>query len=145
MVRKLRSGRAVGPLEMKAEHLKEWLRAATREKEPETETWEKVVSVIQVEFREGYILEDLTWKKMVLTPKGGGEYRCIGMVETIWKVCTSIMNSRLQSSIVLYVVLHGYRQGRGTRIAIMEAKLEQQLAGIVHEQLFQVFIDVRKA
>ena len=45
---------------MKAEHLKEWLRAATREKEPETETWEKVVSVIQVEFREGYILEDLT-------------------------------------------------------------------------------------
>ena len=27
----------------------------------------------------------------------------------------------------------------------MEAKLEQQLAGIVHNPLFQVFIDVRKA
>ena len=28
---------------------------------------------------------------------------------------------------------------------IIEAKLEQQLVGIVHEPLFQVFIDVRKA
>ena len=27
----------------------------------------------------------------------------------------------------------------------MEAKLEQKLAGIVHEPLFQVFLDVRKA
>ena len=27
----------------------------------------------------------------------------------------------------------------------MEAKLEQQLAGILHKALFQVFIDVRKA
>ena len=27
----------------------------------------------------------------------------------------------------------------------MEAKLEQQLAGIVREPLFQVFIDVRKS
>ena len=27
----------------------------------------------------------------------------------------------------------------------MEAKLEQQLAGILHKPLFQVFIDVRKA
>ena len=27
----------------------------------------------------------------------------------------------------------------------MEAKLEQQLAGILHKPLFKVFIDVRKA
>ena len=27
----------------------------------------------------------------------------------------------------------------------MEAKLEQQLTGIVHEPLFQVFLDVRKS
>ena len=44
---------------MKAEHLKSWLWEATREKEPDTKTWDKVVSVIQVEFWEGYILEAL--------------------------------------------------------------------------------------
>ena len=30
-------------------------------------------------------------------------------------------------------------------MAIMEAKLEQQLAGIVHKPLLQVFVDVQKA
>ena len=57
----------------------------------------------------------------------------------------SIVNSRIQSSIVLHDALHGFRKGRGTGTAIIEAKLEQQLAGIVHEPLFQVFIHVRKA
>ena len=33
---------------------------------------------------------------------------------------------------------------RGTGMAFMEAKLVQQLAGIVHKPLFYVFIDVRK-
>ena len=47
-VRKLRLGRAGGPSDMKTEHHKAWLREATREKEWDTETWYKVVSVIQV-------------------------------------------------------------------------------------------------
>ena len=82
---------------------------------------------------------------MVLITNSGGEYRGIGIVETIWKVCMSIINSRIRSYIVLHDVLHGFQQGRGTWTAIMEAKLEQQLTGIFHEPLFQVFIGVRKA
>ena len=85
------------------------------------------------------------WKKMFLIAKGGGEYIGIGLVESIWKFCTSIMNSRLQSSIVLHDVLHAFRQGRGTGTAIREAKLEQKLGRIVHKPLFQVFIGVRKS
>ena len=85
------------------------------------------------------------WTAMVLITEGTWEYRGIRLVETIWKVCTSILNIRLQSSIVLHDVLHGFGQGRGTVTAIIEAKLEQELAGIVHETVFQVFIDVRKA
>ena len=67
------------------------------------------------------------------------------MVETIWKVCTSIVNSRLRSSIVLHDALYGFRMGRVTGRAIIESKLEQQIAGISHKPLFQVFVDVRKA
>ena len=85
------------------------------------------------------------WTTMVLIQNGKGEYRGIGLVETIWKVCMSIVNSWLQSSIVLHDVLQSFIQGRGTGTAIMNAKLDQQLAGIVHEPLFQVFIDVMKA
>ena len=68
---------------MKAEHLKAWLRSETRNKDPDTETWDKVVSVIQVAFWEGYIPEALMRTTMVLIPKGRGKYRVIGLVETI--------------------------------------------------------------
>ena len=80
---------------------------------------------------------------LILKVKRG--YRYIRLVETIRKVCTPIVNSWLQSSVVLHDVLHGFIQGGRTGTAIIEAKLDQQIAGIVHEPLFQVFIDVRKA
>ena len=50
-----------------------------------------------------------------------------------------------QRPIVLHDELHGFQQGRGAEMAVTEDKMEQQLAGIVHVPLFQVFIDVRKA
>ena len=58
-VRKLRSGRAGGPLVMKARHLKSWLREVTREKDTDTDAWDKVVSVMQVLFRDKYIPEEM--------------------------------------------------------------------------------------
>ena len=82
---------------------------------------------------------------MVLIPKGGRVYICIGLVEVIWKVCMSIVNNRLQISITLHDTLHGFSKGGRMKTTIIEAKLAHQLAGIVHEQLFQVFIDVRKS
>ena len=39
---------------------------------------------------------------------------------------------------------YGFREGRGTGTAKLEAKLVQQLTRIAHEPLFQVFLDVRK-
>ena len=65
-VRKLWFGRAGGISGMKAEHLKAWLWSATREKETDTKTWDRVVSIIQVAFWEGYIPEALMWTTMVL-------------------------------------------------------------------------------
>ena len=105
-VRKLRPDRAVGPSVMKAEHLESWLRKGTREKYLDTEAWDKVVSVVQVAFQDRYTPEELMWTTVVLILKGDGGYRGIGLVKSIWKVYTSIVNSRLQSSIVLYDILH---------------------------------------
>ena len=55
------------------------------------------------------------------------------------------MNNRLWNKITLHNELHGFRQGRGTGNATIEANLAQKLAGIFHKPLFQVFIDVWKA
>ena len=82
---------------------------------------------------------------MLLIHKGGWGYRGIVLVEVIWKVCKCIVKNRLQSIIILHDALHGFKQGRGTGTVIMEARLEQKLVGILHEPLFQVFIDVQKS
>ena len=46
---------------------------------------------------------------------------------------------------MLHNTLHGSREGRGTGTATMDTNLEQQLAGLAHKPLFQVFLGVRKA
>ena len=59
------------------------------------------------------------------------------------------MVGHTQPSLVLVPYMNYYmdsdRGGGGAGTAIMEAKLEQKLTGIVHEPLFQFFLDVRKA
>ena len=80
---------------MKSEHLKTWIWEATREKYPDTNKWDKLVSITHIAFREGYIPEAMVWTTVVLIQKGGGGYRGIGLFEVIWKVCTLIVNSWL--------------------------------------------------
>ena len=45
---------------MKSEHLNTCLREANREKYPDTEKWDKLVGIMQVAFRDGYIPEAIT-------------------------------------------------------------------------------------
>ena len=83
---------------MRAEDLKGWLAAARRrEKERETKTkdggdrwgewegqteaeghWGRVVETIQTAFRDGELVEEVTWQAVVLILKGKGDYRGIG-------------------------------------------------------------------
>ena len=81
---------------------------------------------------------------MVLIPKGKGEFRGIGLVEVIWKLLTLILHRRL-TTIELHDVLHGFREGRGTGTATLEAKLLQQLAAMREEVLYVIFLDLTKA
>ena len=55
-----------------------------------------------------------------------------------------MVNFRLKRRVELHYYLNRFRKGRGTGTAEIEAKLEQQLEGISHDPLFQVFLDVRK-
>jgi hypothetical protein len=83
-----------------------------------------------------------TWMIIVLLPKGGGDYCGIGLLDPIWKVVEKVMVARL-SIIKLHDCLHG--ACRGTRMAIMEAKPQQQLAWVEQEPLYQIYLDLRKA
>ena len=56
-----------------------------------------------------------------------------------------VINYWLKMSAVLHNALYGSREGIGMETKTLEANLEQQLTGIVHEPLFQVFLYVHKA
>ena len=79
-MRKLQAVQVGGPSGIKAEHLKTWLQEATREKDPDTENWEQLVSITQVAFREGYIPEEMEWTTMLLITKCGVGYGGIVLV-----------------------------------------------------------------
>ena len=72
------------------------------------------------------------------TTKGGGEYRGIGLVGIIWKLCASTMNNRLRFPIIPHESLYSFIQGRGTGTSTLEAKMDQELVGICHETTLQV-------
>ena len=39
--------------------------------------------MVQMEFRDRVLVEEATWKVVVLIQKGGGDYRIIGLVEVV--------------------------------------------------------------
>ena len=88
--------------------------------------------------------EEVTWATMVFLLKVRVEYWGVGLVEVVWKVCTTVVNFWLKWSMTLHDTLHRFRAGRGIGTATLEGILTQQLAGIAHEPLFQVFLDMRK-
>ena len=67
--------------------------------------------------------EEATCQEVVLIPKGGGEYRGIGIVEVVWKVVTVILNHQLTVSITCHDFLHGLWASRGTGTPTSEAKI----------------------
>ncbi len=89
----LTNGRAGGASGMRAKHVKAWLPGALAEENPESqgnegkgENWKLFVELVQAVWTHGTIPRQLLWSIVVLIPKGGGDYRGIGLLEPIWKV-----------------------------------------------------------
>ena len=56
-----------------------------------------------------------------------------------------ILNRHFTASIAYHYALHGFRAGRGTGTATLEAKLLRQLAALREEFLYVIFLDLTKA
>ena len=143
---------------MRAEHLKGWLAASNRGKLAEEmgedksaveeeggDLWRKLVDLIQTAFLEGEMVVEATWQTLVLIPKGNKEYRGIGLVEVMWKVVAAILHRRLTTTITYEETLHGFRVGRSTGTATLEAKLLQHFAAMREEVLYVIFLDLTKS
>ncbi len=136
---------------MRAEHVKEWLQGIRREEDPEQtgkegvgDLWCLLMKLVTAVWETGTIPRQLGWIIIVLIPKGGGDYRGIGLLEPIRKIIERVMDQRL-NAIPLHKSLHGCREGRGTRTAVIKAKLAQQLAHLEQCPFYGVFLDLKKA
>ena len=105
----------------------------------------RVVELVQTDFRDRDLAKEATWQAVVLIHKGKKDYRGIGLVEVMWKVVAAIINRRFTSSITYHDAFHGFRAGRGTGTATLEANLLQQLADLGEEVLYIIFLDLTKA
>jgi hypothetical protein len=112
----LSNGRAGGASGMRAEDVKAWLHGIKLEEDPNTgpnnenagNNWRRFVTLIQAIWDHGDIPPQLLWMIVVLIPKGGVDYRGIGLLEPMWKVCERIMDKRL-NAFDLHKSLHGCR------------------------------------
>ncbi len=110
----------------------------------EGNNWRLLVGLIKVIWTQGEIPQQLTWVIVVLLLKGGRDYRGIILSEPLWKVVERIMDRRL-NALPLHEALHGCRNRRNMGMAILEAKLAQQLAHPEQEPFYGVFLDLKKA
>ena len=102
------------------------------------------MDIFQTAFREGELTDEATWQVVVLIPKGKKDYQGIVLVDVMWKVVAAILNHRFTASITYHDFLHGFRAGRATGTATLEAKLLQQLAALREEVLYIIFLDLHK-
>jgi hypothetical protein len=69
----------------------------------------------------------------------------MGLLEVIWKIISSIIDSRLKVEIEFDYSLRGFRAERGISTACIEAKLHIQLSCAQRKTLYHIFIDLEKA
>ena len=66
----------------------------------------------------------MLWTIIVLIPKGGSNYREIGLLDPVWKVIEVIMDNRLKI-LDYHGYLHGFLTGHGTGTGSIKVKLVQ--------------------
>ena len=113
-VAQMRNGRCGGAFGIRAEELNVWLQGIEQEETAAEGTvaihsgriWREFVKLVQYIWINLTLPEQMNWVITVLIPKGGGDYRGIGLLEPIWKCTERVMDHRLDT-VTLHDSLHG--------------------------------------
>ena len=68
------------------------------------------MELVQTAFRDVGLVEEATWKLVVLLLKGGVNYCGVDLVYVVWKAVTLILNFCFATSITYHDSLHGSGQ-----------------------------------
>ena len=104
------------------------------------------MELIRLAFTDGTIPAGFCESILVLIPKAEqGQFRGIALLDIVYKVVASVINTRITAAVTFHDALHGSVKSRGTGTGIMEAKLLSQLRKTSDDPLFMVFLDLKKA
>ena len=157
-LRRMRNGKAPGPSKIRVEHLKDWADAYEAGMAAEVEGtaipesvqeramhWSLVVVLIQGIFQEGKVPAAFRNAVLVLIPKTDTKYRGIALLETLYKLCSSVINRRICANVGWDDGVHGFREGRSCTSAIVENKLLAEKIRSEGTVLYEIFLDLTKA
>jgi hypothetical protein len=104
-----------------------------------------VVKLVQTIFSGGKVPIDFRHATLVLIPKEAeGQYRGVALLEAAQKLVSAVINERIQAAVTFHDGVHSVK-GRSCSTAIIEAKLEMQLAETEGTVFHQIFLDLTKA
>jgi len=107
---RMRSGKSPGPSGICTEDIRTWYNTRITDPLP----WKTVLSIITAAFSTGELPTLLHCNILVLIPKSEpGKVRGIGLLESIWKLITTIIHVRLSSAIKFHPDMHGFLPKRG--------------------------------
>ena len=142
-IRRLKNGKAPGATGLRAEDLK---RFVAEHESAESVPLRIVFDIVQSAFSSGSLPQALNVAILVLLRKPcGNEFRGIGLLETVWKLISSIIDLRMKEAVEFDDSIHGFRQQRGTGTAVLRNKLRMQTAFAKHVTLKQLYLDMKKA
>jgi exonuclease III len=140
-VQRLKAGKAPGPSGLRVDEIKKWMMERTTQPDP----WDKFCLLVKHCFETGELPQSACFSTLVLIPKSDGGVRGIGLLESVWKVMSMIIKERMSRTIQFDDMLHGFRPGRGTGTAILEARLHLDKSIHQGKTLAQIFLDLSKA
>ena len=82
---------------------------------------------------------------LVLLPKGNTDTWGIGLLESLWKVLETIIDTHLRASVQPHDVLNGFHTGKGMGMEILGLNLVKEIDRMDKEPLFLVSIVLCKA
>ena len=124
----MRNRKAPGLTKISIDQIKTWYKLAHLEEGEVNKSaltnWKMVVEIIQKCFREGEIPTAFSYGILVIIPNDDyGGFRGIGLLESIHKLSSQIINLRLAQTIEFCDEVHGFRKKRGTFTAIGKSKI----------------------
>jgi exonuclease III len=142
--KRMKTGKAPGPSQFRSDTIKRW--ASAPQGTTDAGCFDQLATLCKKIFLTGAVPKRMREGVLVLLPKNGStEFRGISLLDCVYKLISTCINTRAARNIQFHEGIHGFRAERGCQTAIYEAKADMQARQEAGSTYHQVFLDLSKA